>query len=103
VKKDRTSIYMQMQAYGAKDLEYLLNKKVVVLCNILMLFVDVFCDITSLETTIVPFREYSESLRALDTTEYDYEWVDLDELPTDRDGNRIGGCEIMDGCCGEQF
>ena len=39
VKKDRTSIYMQMQAYGAKDLEYLLNKKVVVLCNILMLFV----------------------------------------------------------------
>lgn len=95
VKKDRTSIYMQMQAYGAKDLEYLLNKKVVVLCNILMLFVDVFCDITSLETTIVPFREYSESLRALDTTEYDYEWVDLDELPTDRDGNRIVPVEAV--------
>lgn len=95
VKKDRTSIYMQMQAYGAKDLEYLLNKKAVVLCNILMLFVDVFCDITSLETTIVPFREYSESLRALDTTEYDYEWVDLDELATDRDGNRIVPVEAV--------
>ena len=65
------------------------------LCNILMLFVDVFCDITSLETTIVPFREYSESLRALDTTEYDYEWVDLDELPTDRDGNRIVPVEAV--------